>query len=103
MPLDQQSLGGPSPPQTLFFESSDECGGIGTAECRSRARLHSVSSDPIDAAAVLSFVQRRRILLEIARRPLRMFDTGTVIVHDVEGAVGTDIQEHRPEPAVCRC
>ena len=45
-------------------------------------------------------VHRRRVLLQIARRPLRVLDARAVVVDDVERAVGPDVEEHRAEPGV---
>ena len=56
--------------------------------------------DPVDAAAIPPKGELLGVLVELAGRPLRVLDTGAVVVDDVQRAVGTDVEVHRPEPGV---
>ncbi len=85
--LDQLRVGGRPEPRPLR---------------RPRGRRAGRGDDTVDTAAILARREHRRVLLQVARGPLRVLDVRAVVVDHVQRAVGPDVEVHGPEPAVLR-
>ena len=100
-PIEQQPLRRATPPEVVVRQRVDQRRVGRRAQARRCSRhARAVGHDPVDAAAIAPKGELRGVLVELAGRPLRVLDAGAVVVDDVQRAVGTDVEVHRPEPRV---
>ena len=104
LPVHQEPLRGPPPPEVRMREHADELFGRGVAgppRGRGRRSLR-LGGDAVDAAAIAALVQRGRIMVVVGDAPLRVLDDRPVVVHEVDRVVGPGGEVHGPEPGVAR-